>query len=121
MLRRGFNFVDGADGFGHLDAGLFFLAYQRDPRTAFVPVQLALSRADAMMEYLRHTGSGIWACPPESRPGGCWGDTLFRPDRGRSCPSSDRRDGACANYRGASPSESRMPDSQADVGAAMIA
>ncbi len=77
MLRRGFNFVDGADGFGHLDAGLFFLAYQRDPRTAFVPVQLALSRADAMMEYLRHTGSGVWACPPGVRADGYWGDTLF--------------------------------------------
>lgn len=59
MLRRGSNFVDGADGFGHLDAGLFFHAYQRDPRTAFVPVQLSLSRNDAWMEYLRHTGSAI--------------------------------------------------------------
>jgi deferrochelatase/peroxidase EfeB len=77
MLRRGFNFVDGADGFGHLDAGLFFLAYQRDPRTAFVPVQLALARNDAMMEYLRHTGSAIWACPPGVRADGWWGETLF--------------------------------------------
>ncbi len=34
LLRRGFNFVDGSDGLGHLDAGLFFLAYQRDPRRA---------------------------------------------------------------------------------------
>jgi deferrochelatase/peroxidase EfeB len=77
MLRRGYNFVDGADGFGHLDAGLFFLAYQRDPRTAFVPIQLALARNDAMMEYLRHTGSAIWACPPGVGPDGYWGDTLF--------------------------------------------
>jgi deferrochelatase/peroxidase EfeB len=77
MLRRGYNFVDGADGFGHLDAGLFFLAYQRDPRTAFVPIQLSLSRNDAMMEYLRHTGSAIWACPPGVRTDGYWGDTLF--------------------------------------------
>jgi deferrochelatase/peroxidase EfeB len=77
MLRRGFNFVDGADGFGHLDAGLFFLAYQRDPRTAFVPIQLALSRSDAMREYLRHTGSAIFACPPGLRGAGWWGETLF--------------------------------------------
>jgi deferrochelatase/peroxidase EfeB len=77
MLRRGFNFVDGADGFGHLDAGLFFLAYQRDPRTAFVPIQLSLARTDAMTEYLRHTGSAIWACPPGVGPDGYWGDTLF--------------------------------------------
>ena len=39
LLRRGYNFVDGSDGLGRLNAGLFFIAYQRDPRTAFVPVQ----------------------------------------------------------------------------------
>ena len=38
-LRRGYNFVDGSDGLGRLDAGLFFIAYQRDPRNQFVPVQ----------------------------------------------------------------------------------
>jgi len=27
MLRRGYNFTDGSDGFGHLDAGLFFIAF----------------------------------------------------------------------------------------------
>ena len=77
LLRRGYNFVDGSDGVGHLQAGLFFLAYQRDPRTAFIPVQLALSRHDAMREYVRHTGSGIWACPPGVAPGGSWGDALL--------------------------------------------
>ena len=34
LLRRGYNFVDGSDGLGRLDAGLFFIAYQRDPRNA---------------------------------------------------------------------------------------
>ena len=77
MLRRGFNFVDGTDGLGHLDAGLFFLAYQRDPRTAFVPVQTTLARSDAMGEYLRHTGSSVWAVPPGVRPGGYWGEGLL--------------------------------------------
>ncbi len=77
MLRRGYNFVDGTDGLGHLDAGLFFLAYQRDPRRAFVPVQTALARSDGLNEYLRHTGSSLWAVPPGVRPGGWWGDTLL--------------------------------------------
>jgi len=77
MLRRGYSYVDGADGLGHLDAGLFFLAYQRDPRRAFVPVQTALARSDAMGDYLRHTGSSLWAVPPGVRPGGWWGDTLL--------------------------------------------
>jgi deferrochelatase/peroxidase EfeB len=42
-----------------------------------VPVQLALARNDSMMEYLRHTGSAIWACPPGVAAGGWWGETLF--------------------------------------------
>ena len=31
ILRRGYNFTDGSDGFGHLDAGLFFIAFVRNP------------------------------------------------------------------------------------------
>jgi deferrochelatase/peroxidase EfeB len=77
MLRRGYNLVDGTDGFGHLNAGLFFLAYQRDPRTAFVPVQLKLAKQDGLNEYLRHTGSSIWAVPPGVGPGGWWGQSLL--------------------------------------------
>jgi deferrochelatase/peroxidase EfeB len=77
MLRRGYNFVDGTDGLGHLDAGLLFLAYQRDPRTAFIPVQARLAADDALSEYLRHTGSGIWAVPPGVGDRGWWGQTLL--------------------------------------------
>ncbi|MEU4560453.1 iron uptake transporter deferrochelatase/peroxidase subunit [Actinoplanes sp. NPDC023936] len=64
LLRRGYNFVDGSDGLGRLDAGLFFLAYQRDPRRGFIPVQTSLARRDSMNEYIRHVSSGIFACPP---------------------------------------------------------
>jgi deferrochelatase/peroxidase EfeB len=77
LLRRGFNFVDGSDGLGHLDGGLFFLAYQRDPRRQFVPIQAELARHDAMNEYLRHTGSSLWAVPPGVDRGGWWGETLL--------------------------------------------
>ena len=37
ILRRGYSFVDGSDGLGRLDAGLFFIAYQRDPRDRLRP------------------------------------------------------------------------------------
>jgi deferrochelatase/peroxidase EfeB len=77
MLRRGFNFVDGADGQGHLDAGLFFVCFVRDPGTQFVPMQRALSRGDRMMEYLEHTGSAVFACPPGLREGEYWGQRLL--------------------------------------------
>jgi deferrochelatase/peroxidase EfeB len=77
LLRRGYNFVDGSDGLGRLDAGLFFMAYQRDPRGQFVPVQRELARSDRMNEYIQHVGSGLFACPPGVRRGGFLGETLF--------------------------------------------
>src|SRR5512144_1148076 len=46
MLRRGYNFVDGSDPLGGLDAGLFFIAYVRDPRTHFIPLQNAMAASD---------------------------------------------------------------------------
>jgi len=77
ILRRGYSFVDGSDGLGRLDAGLFFIAYQRDPETGFVQVQRNL-RMDAMNEYIRHTSSAVFACPPGLRDDGdWWGRTLF--------------------------------------------
>ena len=78
LLRRGYNFVDGSDGLGRLNAGLFFIAYQRDPRTAFVPVQHNLARHDALNEYIRHVSSGLFACPPGVSGGDdFWGRARF--------------------------------------------
>jgi deferrochelatase/peroxidase EfeB len=77
MLRRGYSYVDGADELGRLDAGLMFLAFQRDPRTAFVPVQTQLARHDAMSEYLVHVGSALFAVPPGTGEDGWWGSTLL--------------------------------------------
>ncbi len=78
MLRRGYNFVDGSDGAGHLDAGLFFIAFVRDPGAQFVPMPRALSREDVMMEYIEHSGSAVFACPPGlAEPGSYWGQALF--------------------------------------------
>lgn len=77
ILRRGYNFTDGSDGFGHLDAGLFFIAYCRDPLTQFVPMQLALARKDALNEYIQHVGSAVFACPPGLGESDYWGSTLF--------------------------------------------
>lgn len=77
ILRRGFNFVDGADGLGHLDAGLFFVCFVRNPGAQFVPMQRALSRGDAMTSYLEHTGSAVFACPPGLGEGEAWGQRLF--------------------------------------------
>jgi deferrochelatase/peroxidase EfeB len=80
ILRRGYNFTDGSDGFGHLDAGLFFIAFVRNPETSFIPMQTELSRRDALNEYITHTGSALFAVPPGIREGdrsAYWGSTLL--------------------------------------------
>ncbi|MCB5291194.1 iron uptake transporter deferrochelatase/peroxidase subunit [Arthrobacter sp. SO3] len=78
MLRRGYNYTDGSDGLGHLDAGLFFIAFVKDPRTHYVPMQLAMARKDTLaVEYLEHTGSGLFAVPPGVQQGGFVGERLF--------------------------------------------
>jgi deferrochelatase/peroxidase EfeB len=77
MLRRGYNFVDGSDALGGLDAGLFFVAYVRDPGTQFVPIQNRMAHQDALMEYLEFTSSAIFAVPPGAGPGEYVGQSLF--------------------------------------------
>lgn len=64
LLRRGYNFADGVDELGRLNAGLFFIAFTRDPVRHFVPIQQRLARDDALSEYIEHTGSAIFAVPP---------------------------------------------------------
>ncbi|MEU5986521.1 iron uptake transporter deferrochelatase/peroxidase subunit [Streptomyces sp. NPDC047434] len=78
ILRRGYSFTDGTDGLGRLDAGLFFLAYQRDVRKGFIPVQTSLARADVLNEYIQHVGSALFAVPPGVRDkDDWWGRALF--------------------------------------------
>jgi deferrochelatase/peroxidase EfeB len=77
MLRRGYNFVDGSNDLGGLDAGLFFVAYVRDPRTHFIPVQRAMAGNDSLMEYLRFTGQAVFAVPPGIKQGEYVGHALF--------------------------------------------
>ncbi|TDZ81085.1 putative deferrochelatase/peroxidase EfeN precursor [Mycobacteroides salmoniphilum] len=77
ILRRGYNFTDGSDGFGHLDAGLFFIAFVRNPQSQFIPMQRKLATEDALNEYILHTGSAIFACPPGLGPKEYWGQELF--------------------------------------------
>ncbi|HEX7297700.1 MAG TPA: iron uptake transporter deferrochelatase/peroxidase subunit [Solirubrobacteraceae bacterium] len=77
LLRRGYSFTDGLDDrLGQLDAGLFFLSFQRDPQ-AFVRVQQKLGASDALNEYIKHVGTGLFAIPPGARRGGWVGETLL--------------------------------------------
>ncbi|MEV8564401.1 iron uptake transporter deferrochelatase/peroxidase subunit [Streptomyces sp. NPDC051322] len=78
ILRRGYSFTDGTDGLGRLDAGLFFIAYQKDAREGFIPLQRSLARHDALNEYIQHVGSAHFAVPPGVRDkSDWWGRALF--------------------------------------------
>jgi deferrochelatase/peroxidase EfeB len=75
LLRRGYNFVDGNDELGRLNAGLFFLSFQRSPEQ-FIAIQRSLAH-DAMNEYIKHVGSAVFAVPPGVRAGQSIGASLF--------------------------------------------
>jgi deferrochelatase/peroxidase EfeB len=76
ILRRGYSFTDGIDPqAGTLLGGLFFIAFMKDPGQ-FIRLQRSLAD-DALNEYIQHTGSAVFACPPGLHPGQHWGDTLF--------------------------------------------
>jgi deferrochelatase/peroxidase EfeB len=77
MLRRGYNFVDGSNTIGGLDAGLFFIGYVCDPDTHFIPIQNRMAKSDALMEYVKVTGSALFAVPPGIGPGEYVGQSLF--------------------------------------------
>jgi deferrochelatase/peroxidase EfeB len=78
LLRRGYSFSDGVDAAtGQLNAGLFFIAFQRDPTKQFVPIQRRLAAHDAMSRHLLHTASAVFAIPPGARRGGFVGEGLF--------------------------------------------
>ena len=77
MLRRGYNYTDGNDDLGRLDAGLFFICFVRNPDTHYIPMQTAMASKDALVEYLQHRRSGLWAVPPGVKSARHVGQALF--------------------------------------------
>jgi deferrochelatase/peroxidase EfeB len=76
-LRRGYSFTDGIDPVrGTLLGGLFFIAFAKNPNQ-FIQLQNVLGSHDALNEYIRHIGSGIFAEQGSVARGGHWGDGLF--------------------------------------------
>jgi len=78
ILRRGYNFLDGVDRQGKAVAGLFFIGFNRDMRTQFIPLQRRLASMDLLNEYLRYRSSAAFAIPPGVRgPGDYLGQGLL--------------------------------------------
>jgi len=77
ILRRGYSFTDGVDeSLGELEAGLFFISFQRNPEQ-FVAIQRRLGSFDALNEYIKHVGSALFAVPPGAAPGSYVGEALL--------------------------------------------
>jgi deferrochelatase/peroxidase EfeB len=78
LLRRGYSFTDGVDeSLGQLEAGLFFISFQRDPIKQFFAIQQRLGRNDALNEYIKHVGSAVFAIPGGVQPGSYVGQDLL--------------------------------------------
>jgi len=76
ILRRGYNYTDGLNRYGQLDAGLLFVAYMNDPQH-FITLQTRLGRVDRLNEYIQHIGSGLFFTPKAPAPGRYVGQDLF--------------------------------------------
>jgi len=76
IRRRSYNYTDGLDANGQLNAGLLFISYQKDPQH-FVRLQNRLGAHDLLNEYIRHIGSAIFAVPPAPAEGHYIGQSLF--------------------------------------------
>jgi deferrochelatase/peroxidase EfeB len=88
IVRRAFSYNNGTTPFVErwppwrqaleYDAGLLFLGYQKDPRTAFVPMFTKMAEYDALNQFTTHTASAVFAIPPGATGPGDWvGRTLF--------------------------------------------
>ena len=88
IFRRAYSYNDGVSFTAErwppwrqgmmYDAGLFFVAYQRDPRTGFIKIFDNMSKLDALNQFTTHNGSAVFACPPGRREGEIIGDWLLR-------------------------------------------
>ena len=76
IRRRSYNYTDGLEPNGQLNAGLLFISYQKDP-ASFIRLQNRLGANDLLNEYIRHIGSAVFAVPPAPAEGHYIGQSLF--------------------------------------------
>jgi deferrochelatase/peroxidase EfeB len=76
LHRRSYNYTEGIDDVGQIDAGLLFVAFMNDPEH-FIKIQTRLGSVDRLNEYIEHIGSGLFAIPAGPRTGSYIGAELF--------------------------------------------
>jgi len=88
ILRRPYSYNDGVNFTAErwppwrqgieYDAGLFFIAYQRDPRTGFVKIFENMAKFDMLNQFATHVGGGLFAVPGGAAEGEFIGQRLFQ-------------------------------------------
>jgi deferrochelatase/peroxidase EfeB len=88
ILRRSYSYNDGMSFIAErwppwrqgmlYDAGLLFIAYQRDPRTGFIRIFDRMSKLDALGQFTTHIGGGLFACPRGVKQDEFIGQDLFQ-------------------------------------------
>ncbi|MBS0220902.1 MAG: Dyp-type peroxidase [Proteobacteria bacterium] len=87
ILRRGYSYNDGVNftterwppwrqGLEY-DAGLFFICYQRDPRSGFIEIFGRMAKFDMLNQFVTHVGGGLFVCPPGATPDRYIGQSLL--------------------------------------------
>jgi len=87
ILRRPYSYNDGVNFTAErwppwrqgmeYDAGLFFICYQRDPRTGFIKIFENMAKLDMLNQFVTHVGGGLFACPGGIGEGQFIGQQLF--------------------------------------------
>jgi deferrochelatase/peroxidase EfeB len=77
ILRRAYNYDDGATADGEPDAGSAFVCFAADPARQVAPMLARLLRDDELHRYLTHTAGGVYALPPAPRRGEHIGEELL--------------------------------------------
>lgn len=88
ILRRSYSYNDGVNFTSErwppwrqgleYDAGMFFICYQRDPRTGFLEMYDKMAKYDSKLnQFWTHEGSGLFAYPRGAKKGEYIGQRLF--------------------------------------------
>ncbi len=87
IMRRAYSYNDGLSFVAErwppwrqgleYDAGLIFIAYQRDPRDGFSRIYEPMSKLDLLNQYATHVGSAVFACCGGVQDGEFIGQKLF--------------------------------------------
>ena len=59
------------------NAGLVFMAYQRDPDASFTPMLKHLDEVDRLNEWITHIGSAVYYIVPGVGESEYWGQSLL--------------------------------------------